>query len=228
MMNLQNPAETANPIGAVEITIDQPVAGSDLPLVYGLAAKVLLPRPAFGFKVDHDIPDGVTLIDTKPSATCLGGHIMWNLGRVDPGQEIRLQVIVAPEPDRVISPQELATFTATYTQNLYFETPIISSRLRLKIEAPPQVEVGEEFECHFHLHNGGNWILNHLALDFQIPEGLETDAPAKVVVDEMLPKENRTYKVKLSANQAGTFPLSITAQVGDKTEQATAQIIVGN
>ena len=41
----------------------------DGPLTYGLVAKVTLRRPAFGFRVEHDLPADVDLIEAKPRAT---------------------------------------------------------------------------------------------------------------------------------------------------------------
>src|SRR3954467_13962342 len=39
------------------------------PLTYGLVAKVTLARPAFGFRVEHDLPADVDLVEARPRAT---------------------------------------------------------------------------------------------------------------------------------------------------------------
>src|SRR5262245_41345481 len=38
----------------------------DGPLTYGLVAKVSLARPGFGFRVEHDLPPDVDLIEARP------------------------------------------------------------------------------------------------------------------------------------------------------------------
>ena len=80
---------------------------TDAPLTYGLVAKVALSRPGFGFRIEHDLPPDVELIDVRPKAKVVGEHLIWQLGRVDPGQEIRLEIVVQPQPGAVLNPDDL-------------------------------------------------------------------------------------------------------------------------
>ncbi len=138
-----------------------PAALDDGPLAYGLVAKVLLPRPAFNFKVEHDLPMNVTLVEAKPRATVVGDHLIWNLGRLDPGQELRLQVVVLPEPGARLVVGELTNFTATYSQNLYFQTPLVRPRLAVTVTGTAAARVGELAEYVIEARNVGNWTVEH-------------------------------------------------------------------
>lgn len=144
----------------------------DLPLVYGLVAKVLLPRPAFNFKVEHDLPPNVTLLEAKPRATVVGEHLIWNFGRLDPGQELRLQVVVLPDKGTVPPAGELTNFNATYTQNLYFQTPLVRTKLSVKISGPESVRVGEIAEYVIETKNVGNWVSEHVTAAVLVPPEL--------------------------------------------------------
>src|SRR4051812_21657188 len=75
---------------APTVMVGQPAP--DGPFTYGLRCKVALTKPGFGFRVEHDMPQGVELVETRPKATVVGQHLIWQLGRLDPGQELRLEV----------------------------------------------------------------------------------------------------------------------------------------
>src|SRR5258708_6138250 len=48
----------------------------DSPLTYGLVAKVSLSRPGFGFRIEHDLPPDVDLIEARPKAKVVGEHLI--------------------------------------------------------------------------------------------------------------------------------------------------------
>jgi hypothetical protein len=131
----------------------------DGPFTYGLRAKVALAKPGFGFRVEHDMPQGVELVDTRPKAKVVGQHLIWQLGRLDPGQELRLEVVVRPEPGVRISPADLATFEATYTQNLYFQSRVVHPKLTARLLGPAEVAVGAVAEFLLDVASIGNWMV---------------------------------------------------------------------
>ena len=75
-------------------------AREDSLLTYGMVARVALSQPGFGFRMEHDLPQGVDLVEARPRAKVVGDHLIWQFGRVDPGQQIRLEVVVRPNPER--------------------------------------------------------------------------------------------------------------------------------
>ena len=142
---------------APTVMVGQPAP--DGPFTYGLRAKVALAKPGFGFRVEHDMPQGVELIETRPKAKVVGQHLIWQLGRLDPGQELRLEVVVRPEPGVRIAPTELATFEATYTQNLYFQSRVVHPKLTARLLGPPEVAVGGVVEFTLDVASIGNWVV---------------------------------------------------------------------
>ena len=150
----------------------------DGPFTYGLRAKVALTKPGFGFRVEHDMPQGVELVETRPKATVVGTHLIWQLGRVDPGQELRLEVVVRPEPGVRIDPAELATFEATYNQNLYFQSRVVHPKLTARLLGPAEVAVGSVAEFYLDVASIGNWLIEdasavvNLQSQFEHPNGL--------------------------------------------------------
>jgi hypothetical protein len=145
----------------------------DRPISYGVVAKVSLARPGFGFRVEHDLPAGVELIETRPKATVVGEHLIWQLGRLDPGQELRVQVVVKPQDGVKVDPTEVASFTATYSQNLYFQVPVVQPRLAARLLGPADVPVGTMTEFVLDIASTGNWVVEGARGTVTLPPQLD-------------------------------------------------------
>ena len=138
-------------------------------IAYGLVAKVGLTRPGYGFRVEHDLPMGVELVEVQPRATVVGDHLIWQFPRLDPGQELRLLIVVRPEPGTELNLEEQATFTATYSQNLYFQAPIARARLAARLTGPSEVDVGKMVEFILDVINTGNWAVENVRAEIVLP-----------------------------------------------------------
>jgi len=138
-------------------------------ITYGLVAKVGLSRPGYGCRVEHDLPVGVELVEVQPKATVVGDHLIWLFPRLDPGQELRLLIVVRPEPGTELNPEEQATFTATYSQNLYFQAPIARPRLAARLSGPAEAEVGDIVEFLLDVVNTGNWTVTEVQVEIELP-----------------------------------------------------------
>lgn len=145
-----------------------PATGDDT-ITYGLVARVALNRPGFGFRIEHDLPPGVDLVSAKPRATVVGEHLIWQIGRVDPGQEVRLEIVVRPQPGTELNPEDVATFTGTYSQNLYFQAPVVRSRLTARLSGPAKCELGESTAFVLDVVNIGSWVANDVQASLTLP-----------------------------------------------------------
>ena len=132
------------------------------------------PGPAgFGFRIEHDLPPDVDLIEAKPRATVVGDHLIWQMGRVDPGQEIRLEIVVQPRPGAVLNLGDLATFEGTFSQNLYFQAPVVRSKAAARWAGPPRVAVGEVVEFTLDVVGTGNWAAGEVRAVIHLPAGFD-------------------------------------------------------
>lgn len=139
-------------------------------ITYGLVAKVGLSRPGYSCRVEHDLPMGVELVDVQPKATVVGDHLIWQFPRLDPGQELHLLIVVRPEPGMKLNPEEQATFTATYSQNLYFQAPIARSRLAARLTGSSEARVGDTVEFVLDVINTGNWTVEDVCVEIVLPD----------------------------------------------------------
>jgi hypothetical protein len=197
----------------------------DGPITYGLVAKVSLARPGFGFRVEHDLPSDVDLVDAKPKAKVVGDHLIWQLGRIDPGQEIRLEVTVKPRAGAQLNREELASFEATYSQNLYFQAPVARPRLAARWAGPPVVAVGDVTEFLLDVAASGNWRVECARAVVSLPTQFEhPDGPQfEFALGDLRPKEYRRVRIPVRAVLSG--PAVLKAEVtGPAGHTATVEI----
>ena len=194
----------------------------DGPLTYGLVARVSLARPGFGFRVEHDLPPDVDLVEARPRATVVGDHLIWQLGRVDPGQEIRLEVVVRPRPGAVLAPGDLATFEGTFSQNLFFQAPVVRAKVAARWTGPARIAVGEAAEFTLDVIATGNWpaadvrVVIHLPAQFEHPDGPRF----AFALGTLRPKEYRRVRVPARAVAAG--PAVLRAEVTGPADHTAA------
>src|SRR5690349_11404131 len=194
----------------------------DGPFTYGIRAKIALTKPGFGFRVEHDMPAGVELVEARPKATVVGSHLIWQLGRVDPGQELRLEVVVRPEPGARISPAELASFEATYSQNLYFQSRVVHPKLTARLLGPAEVAVGAVAEFLLDVASIGNWAVEdaravvNLQSHFEHPGGRRFE----FAFGDMKPGGVRRVTIPARAVRGG--PSVVRAEVTGPTDHTAA------
>jgi hypothetical protein len=197
-------------------------AVADGPFTYGLVAKVSLARPAFGFRVEHDLPPDVDLVEARPRATVVGDHLIWQLGRIDPGQEIRLEVVVRPRPGAALSPGDLASFEGTFSQNLFFQAPVVRTKVSARWSGPPVVAVGDVSEFTLDVIGSGNWVVPDVRVTVLLPEQFEhPDGPRfGFALGALKPKEYR--RVRLPARAVLSGPAVLRAEVTGPADHTVA------
>jgi chemotaxis signal transduction protein len=201
---------------AVHVSEAAPKENLTRPIAYGLLAKVTLPRSAHQFRVEHDLPAGIQLLDTVPPARIDGRRLIWDLGRVDPGAEIRLQVVAFPDETFAPNANELTQFRATYQQNLNFQTPVLRPKLSLTVEAPDRIEAGQPVPLTVVVDNRGNWAVDDIALTVTLPDGLQlaNSGPIRVPIGTLEPEESRTVTIPVRSTKPGVGTIQAKAQGG--------------
>ena len=223
MTDLRDANETLDPQSWQFLPAPSVVSGpsvDDGPFTYGLVAKVTLTRPGFGFRIEHDLPEGVDLVEARPRATVVGDHLIWQLGRVDPGQEIRLEVEVRPRPGANFTPSDKTSFTATYSNNLFFQAPVVRPRLTARLSGPTSVSVGEPALFLMDVTGSGNWLVENARAKITLPPEFEhLDGPTfEFALGTVKPGEFRRVMIPAWAVSAG--PSVIRAEVigpGDRS-----------
>jgi hypothetical protein len=203
---------------AVEAALPSPTVvegppAPDRPVSYGIVAKITLARPGYGFRVEHDLPAGVDLIETKPKATVVGDHLIWQIGRLDPGQELRVQVVVRPKEGVRIDPAELADFEATYSQNLYFQAPVVQPKLAVRLLGPTEVPAGTPTEFVLDVASTGNWVVEGARAAVTLPPQFEHPEGPTFAFEFGDIKPGGVRRVTIPAQAAVPGPATVRAEV---------------
>jgi hypothetical protein len=216
MTDLRDATATLEPPSWQMLSAPSVVSGpsiEDGPFTYGLVAKVTLARPGFGFRVEHDLPEGVDFVEARPRATIVGDHLIWQLGRVDPGQEIRLEVEVRARPGTTFTTSDRTSFTATYSNNLFFQAPVVRPRLSVRLSGPASVTVGEPVLFLMDVTGNGNWPVENVLAKVTLPPAFgHPDGPTfEFALGTVKPGEFRRVMIPAWAVQPG--PAIVRAEV---------------
>jgi len=212
------PMEDAGPFCLAEPVLPGPMvvrtpSSLNGTITYGLVAKVGLTRPGYSCRVEHDLPLGVELVEVQPKATVVGEHLIWQFPRLDPGQELRLLIVVRPEPGTELNPDEQANFTATYSQNLHFQAPIARKRLAARMAGPAEAKVGEKVEFILDVINTGNWCVDDVRAEIELPPMYSNPAGPKFQVQLGSVAAGESHRVTIPAIATLAGRATISARV---------------
>jgi hypothetical protein len=168
------------------------------------------------------LPPDCELVEAKPKAKVVGDHLIWQMGRIDPGQEIRLEVTVQLLPGAQLNPAELASFEATYSQNLFFQAPVARPRLAARWAGPPLVAVGDVTEFVLDVVASGNWQVDEAKAVVWLPTQFEhPDGPRfEFDLGSIRAKEYRRIRVPVRAVLSG--PAILKAEVTGPADHLAA------
>jgi uncharacterized repeat protein (TIGR01451 family) len=174
---------------------------------------------------DH-VPHKTRLEATTPQATeAADGTLTWNLGNMQPGDEIAISMQVTPEDEGDIGSVAQVSFAGKATART------ISTRPRLEIEhtAPKQVMIGQELRLGVTIKNPGSGAATGVIVEEDVPEGLSHVAGSALEyeIGVLRPGETRELELTLKAEKPGVLENTILVRgEGNLTSQHRVQIEV--
>lgn len=174
---------------------------------------------------DH-VPRGTRLEATTPQATeAADGTLTWNLGTMQPGDEIAISMQITPEAEGEIGSVAQVGFSGKATART------ISTRPLLKIEhtAPKQVMIGQEVRLGVTITNPGSGAATGVVVEEDVPEGLSHVAGNELEyeIGVLRPGESRELELSLKAEKPGLLENTILVRgEGNLTSQHRVQIEV--
>jgi chemotaxis signal transduction protein len=181
-------------------------------LAYGVVAKLSTTKRVYNFRVHHELPKGVRLISTEPKADIQGNRLLWNLGDLPAGHDFRIRVIVQPDPNIKVTPADLTTFNAVYSQAMEFQTPLIRPKLDLTVHGPSRLEVGQIATLKAIVENQGNWPLNQAKIEWLLPPNLESIGTSTIKLDSLAPNQPWSGSLDVRARSAGSALVRLGAE----------------
>ncbi|MCA9024439.1 MAG: DUF11 domain-containing protein [Planctomycetaceae bacterium] len=213
-----------------QITIEKiapPDAVLNKPLVYSIKVRNVGQAPAENVLVKDMIPKGSRLEGTSPQAVQDENdpNLYWQLGTMKPGDEHTIRIKVIPIEARQIGSVATVTFEAAVAAR----TNITAPDLKLTVQGPGEVRVGEKAAYRFTLTNVGTadasgvYIRNLIPKGFQHPRGDDLEYEVG-----MLPKgESKEVNLTLLAVAPGQFDTrAILGAEGDISIEAQKSVSV--
>ncbi|MCI0465235.1 MAG: DUF11 domain-containing protein [Gemmataceae bacterium] len=221
-----------NPIGRQEPAVSLEWLGPTLarvgqPMDYTVAVRNICTLPVQQVMVRVRVPSGVQIASTKPKAYVEGNVLMWELGTLQPKQEMNLQVRLVPESKGDVACRAWVTFTGASAMQVRVREP----KLLVKTAAPSKVLIGDAASFVLTVSNPGDGPVEQAKVHALLSDGLEHARGPRVEFDvgTLAPGETRTLQLHCVAKAGGVHKCDATAEGegGLKSQDlASVQVVV--
>lgn len=182
--------------------------------------------PAHEVIVTDQVPQGTRLEATNPQAQrAADGSLVWQIGDMQPGDEMVLSMQVLPEQEGEIGSVAHVTFAGRATARSVCTRPLLA----IEHTAPKQVLIGEAVRLSITISNPGTGAATGVIVEEDVPEGLTHVAGSELEyeIGTLRPGETRQLELQLTADKAGLIENLVTVRgEGNLIAQHKAQIEV--
>jgi uncharacterized repeat protein (TIGR01451 family) len=183
--------------------IAPPNATLHQPMIYTIVIRNIGDSAANSVVVEDEIPKGTNLTGTIPRAELTGKKLIWKLGTIKPGDQKEIQVKVVP----IAEGQVGSVATVSFAAEVASRTTIASPRLSLRLNAAPQVRLGDTITLNFLVSNTGTVDAQRVVLRNIMPENLKladvSERDLEYEIGTIPPGKSQTVQLPLTAIRAG-------------------------
>jgi len=198
---LQAPAITIEKIAPPEVQVGKQAT-------FQLRVRNVGQTPAANVVVTDQVPRGASLVDAKPEYTrSADGGLAWNLGTLQPGAEVSIQMQVMPQDEGEIGSVAQVAFAAQATSRSISTRPLVT----VEHTAPPKVMIGQQFTVAITVSNPGTGAATGLVIEEDVPEGFVHAAGSELEyeIGTLRPGETKRLELSLKADKAGVIENTI-------------------
>lgn len=213
----QQPAITIEKFSPAEIQVGKPAT-------FELVVRNVGHVPAQHVVVTDHVPAGTQLADVKPQpAQNADGSLVWQLGTMQPGDEVGISLQVMPTAEGEIGSTAHVTFAAQATSRSICTRP----QLTVEHTAPPKVLIGESLTVGITVANPGTGPATGVMIEEDVPDGLAHVAGRQLEyeVGTLRPGESKRLELALKADKAGLIENTIVVR-GDGNLSASHRVQV--
>jgi uncharacterized repeat protein (TIGR01451 family) len=165
--------------------------------------------------VTDQVPQGTRLESTSPEAQLAeDGSLAWQLGEMQPGDEVVLSMQVMPEQEGEIGSVAHVTFAGRATARSVCTRPL----LNIEHTAPKQVLIGETVRLGITVNNPGTGAATGVIVEEDVPEGLVHVAGGELEyeIGTLRPNETRQLELQLTADKPGLIENMVTVRGAER------------
>ena len=215
----QQPAIAIEKFAPAEIQVGKPA-------VFEMLVRNTGQVPAQNVVITDHVPTGTELVEARPQPQqAADGSLVWNLGTMQPGDEVAIAIQVMPQTEGEIGSTAHVTFAAAATCRSICTRP----QLAIEHTAPPKVLIGESLTVGITVSNPGTGPATGVIIEEDVPDGLSHVAGGQLEyeVGTLRPGESKRLELSLKAEKAGLIQNTIHVH-GDASlaGQHTVQIEV--
>jgi uncharacterized repeat protein (TIGR01451 family) len=174
---------------------------------------------------EASIPEGLELVEAKPSAMEGSETPTWTFGELKPGEARTVAMKVIPRQRGDVRLDAFVRMTGFSSSEFSVQEPLIS----VEVSGPETVEVGQQAGYVVKVSNPGTGLANNVVIQAAIPEGLEHRSGSILSIDigTLNAGESRQAKLSLTAVKGGVQDVAVRAIAsGDLTDETTATVTV--
>jgi uncharacterized repeat protein (TIGR01451 family) len=162
--------------------------------------------------IHDEIPQGTQLVSTSPAATTEGSRLVWQLGKLSPGEDRTIEMQIMPKSEGDIG----SVATVTYSAQASVKTHCTMPQLAIRMTAPSEVMIGKQQHVKIELRNPGSGDATGVMLFENVPPNVKHVAgPAlEFEIGTLRAGETRELDLVLSAEKAGKVTNVLTARAG--------------
>ncbi|WP_166819764.1 COG1361 family protein [Thalassoroseus pseudoceratinae] len=168
--------------------------------------------------IDHVLPTGFELINSRPRPEKVGDDQMWMVEKIEPNEEVRIALRL--KPVKAGPAESHARVTYSTTANTKFE--VIEPKLTLAADGSETVVIGNQAIMNIVIENPGTGPTTNTLLKVAYSEGLRPLAKGTTYeIGTLNPGESRSVRVLADVTKLGEHLCTFTAVAdhGLKAEQ---------
>lgn len=151
--------------------------------------------------VTDRVPEGTKFLSAKPQPQAVNGQLIWQLGKMEPGDEARVVIQLLPIAEGEITSAAQVTFSAVAAAATRSTRPALS----LEVAARESVLIEDKLEVTITIANQGTGPALNVVLEGDVPKQLShpLGAALKNPLGTIEAGEQRTIKLELDAVEPG-------------------------
>ncbi len=149
--------------------IGPPSVALGKPFTYELVLRNPSSAPLYQVRIEDEVPPGSNFLGANPRPEVQGGRLIWNIGTLNAGAEIRIKVELQPIRDGDIQTQAMASFSTTSD----LRTRVTQARLAVTKTGPETAQVGDEMTFEIRVTNTGSGPATHVLIHDDLPAGVQ-------------------------------------------------------
>jgi len=158
-------------------------------------------QAADGVSIQDFVPEGTKLVSTTPEAQHAGGQLLWDLGKLSPGEDRTVEMQVMPVTEGEIG----SVATVSYSAHASVKTKCTMPQLAIRMTSPAKVMIGQEQRVKIELRNPGSGDATGVMLFENVPQNVKhASGPAlEFDIGTLKAGETRELELVLMAEKAG-------------------------